>query len=100
MSLFPQLTLRGGMQYIAVLRRCKMHERLRSARRAMHTRFPFSEALWLEWLEDELAGSRHAADQARIEALFDLAVQDYLSIPIWLRYLGCAFLQSHLAYAM
>ncbi len=88
------------MQYIAVLRRCKMQERLRSARRAMHTRFPFSEALWLEWLDDELAGPRTAADQARIEALFDLAVQDYLSIPIWLRYLGCASRHSHSAYAM
>lgn len=75
-----------------MLRRCKMHERLRAARRNMHRLFPFSEALWLEWLADELARPlSDAGDLARVEALFEAAVQDYLSIPIWTRYLRCAF---------
>jgi len=77
-------------QYIATLRRCKMRERLRSARRAMHARFPFSEALWLEWLDDELPGAREPDARAQAEALLDTAVQDYLSVPVWARYLRCA----------
>ena len=68
-----------------------MHERLRAARRNMHRLFPFSEALWLEWLRNELARPlSEAGDLARLEALFEAAVQDYLSIPIWTRYLRCA----------
>ena len=67
-----------------------MHERLRAARRKMHRLFPFSEALWLVWLADELARPLNdAADLARVEELFEAAVQDYLSIPIWTRYLRC-----------
>jgi len=76
-------------QYIATLRRCKMRERLRSARRAMHARFPFSEALWLEWLDDDLPGGRGPDARAQAEALLDTAVQDYLSVPVWARYLRC-----------
>ncbi len=66
-----------------------MRERLRSARRAMHARFPFSEALWLEWLDDELPGAREPDARAQAEALLDTAVQDYLSVPVWARYLRC-----------
>ena len=55
----------------------------------MHTRFPLSEPLWLEWLEDEESGLESSkASTQELERLFDLAVSDYLSIPIWLKYLA------------
>ena len=73
------------VQYIALLRKCKMKERARTARDAMHTRFPFSESLWLEWLQDELQESE--ADHSRMQHLFDLAVQDYLSTRVWVMYI-------------
>jgi hypothetical protein len=72
------------MQYIAVLRKCKMKERLRKARKAMHNRFPFSEALWLEWLGDECAGGKE--DNSQIMQLYEQAVQDYLSVKLWTEY--------------
>ena len=75
------------MQYIALLRKCKMKSRLHTARKAMRTRFPLAEPLWLEWLEDEQAGLRSSDDTGEVESLFELAVQDYLSVNIWLKYL-------------
>ena len=72
------------MQYINLLRKCKMRERLRLAREAMHSRFPFSENLWLEWLQDEL---RQDAEHSRIRYLFEKATQDYLSTKVWAMYI-------------
>ena len=62
-----------------------MRERARAARGAMHTRFPFSESLWLEWLQDELQESE--ADQSKMQHLFELATQDYLSTRVWVMYI-------------
>ena len=73
------------VQYIALLRKCKMKERARAAREAMHSHFPFSESLWLEWLQDEL--QEKEADQSRIVNLFELATQDYLSTKVWAMYI-------------
>lgn len=49
----------------------------------MQERFPLPEALWLEWLADEKEGG---AEPSHITALFDVAVADYLSIPLWAHY--------------
>lgn len=73
------------MQYITILRKCKMRERLKGARREMRERFPLTEGLWMEWLEDECSG--HVLDDAFIRELYELAVQDYLSIRLWTNYL-------------
>jgi len=78
------------MQYIGVLRKCKMKARVKSARQAMYARFPLAEPLWVEWLEDETAAATSPAAGAEVERLFQLAVQDYLSINIWAKYLQCA----------
>ena len=69
-------------QYITLLRKCKLHERLDAARRAMHDLFPLTEQLWLEWLDDAAE-----TGEGSLAPLFDFAVQDYLSVPIWERYL-------------
>ena len=72
------------VQYIALLRECNMRERTRTAREAMHSRFPFSESIWLEWLQDEL---RQDAEHSRIKELFEKATQDYLSTKVWAMYI-------------
>ncbi len=56
----------------------------------MQQQFPLSERLWLDWLDDELKAAAKPKAHAAIQELFELAVQDYLSVPIWLKYLGCA----------
>lgn len=40
-----------------------------------------------DWLSDEIEGLSEAEDVPRIEALMDEAVQDYLSVPLWVQYL-------------
>ena len=73
------------LQYVSVLRKCKLREKLRSARQSMQERYPLTESLWLEWLEDEVA----ALDQTKaadILELFQIAVKDYLSVQIWAAY--------------
>lgn len=54
----------------------------------MHDRFPLTQQLWLEWLDDEESSLKSAESPQELEKLYDLAVSDYLSIPIWLRYLA------------
>ena len=66
-----------------MLRRANLKERLKKARRAMHTHFPMTEELWLEWLLDESPNS----DVPRMAHLYDLAVGDYLSVSVWRSYL-------------
>lgn len=75
------------LQYIGVLRKCKMRERLRTARQAMQERFPLTDDLWLDWLADEREGG---AEPSHMTQLYDLAVGDYLSIPLWEDYVRCA----------
>lgn len=64
-----------------------MKERLREARQNMQSRFPLSEQLWLEWLEDEDTEDESPEALSKLRELFELALNDYLSISIWLRYL-------------
>jgi hypothetical protein len=56
----------------------------------MQKQFPLSERLWLDWLEDELKDAAKPTAQPAIAAIFELAVQDYLSVSIWAEYLECA----------
>ncbi|KAK9813405.1 hypothetical protein WJX73_006344 [Symbiochloris irregularis] len=75
------------LQYIELLRNCKMAQRLKTARRAMQKLFPLSEDIWLQWLEDEQVVAQAAAKQQQMTELYQLALQDYLSIVLWTRYL-------------
>ena len=75
------------LQYIGVLRKCKLRERLRTAREAMHEHYPLTEQLWLEWLQDETGSADSSAGKEQTEQLFQKAVQDYLSVPIWKAYM-------------
>lgn len=78
------------VQYIGVLRKCKLRERLRTARESMHEHYPLTEQLWLEWLKDEIDSAGSAASKGHTEQLFQKAVQDYLSVPIWKAYMEFA----------
>jgi hypothetical protein len=71
------------LQYIAVLRKGKLKERLKGARRAMQERFPLTEQLWTEWLDDESS----ASSPEETTQLFQMAIGDYLSVPLWRKYL-------------
>lgn len=80
---FSQCSPGACSQYIALLRRANLKERLKTARRAMHQHFPMTEELWLEWVADEGPG----AELPHMAQLYELAVADYLSVPVWRSYL-------------
>ncbi|WIA33569.1 hypothetical protein OEZ86_006693 [Tetradesmus obliquus] len=75
------------VQLIQLLRKCKLRERLRQARQLMHDLFPFNESQWMDWINDEMAAISSQDDIDRIKALFQVAVQDYISVPLWESYL-------------
>ena len=75
------------VQFIDVLRRCKMKERLREVRKAMQARFPLSESLWLDWILDELDSVTGEEDILKVEALLEESHKDYLSIALWIQHL-------------
>jgi hypothetical protein len=41
----------------------------------------------IDWLSDEIEGVAEPEDIAKVEGLFEEAVQDYLSIGLWQQYL-------------
>lgn len=84
---YADLEMAPILQYIGVLRKCKLRERLRTARESMHEHYPLTEQLWLEWLKDEIDSAGSAASKGHTEQLFQKAVQDYLSVPIWKAYM-------------
>ena len=74
---------------VKLLRTAGELDELRVARNDFATTFPLTPNLWLEWLQDEqnLAGTEEEKNE--IYKLFDRAVEDYLSIDLWLEY--CQF---------
>lgn len=61
-------------------------EQLRLARRQMHSVYPLSPALWLDWIKDELKVAVSPAEKRQVEELFNQAIEDYEDINIWLEY--------------
>lgn len=61
---------------------------LREARENMSVNFPLSPDLWLNWLEDERQSEKAFSPEGRVSIvnLFERAVQDYLSVDVWLEY--------------
>ncbi|XP_065902651.1 squamous cell carcinoma antigen recognized by T-cells 3-like [Dysidea avara] len=77
------------VECIQLLRQLGDLERVRRAREEMSRVSPLSEEHWSSWLQDEipLASVEEACLNLRI--LFDRAVEDYLSIQVWVLY--CQF---------
>ena len=78
----------GHVERIKRLRAKKDHVRLQSAREAMLSNFPLSPQLWLDWIADERKKTSSFTQEGRaaIVDLFDKAVQDYLSVDVWMEY--------------
>ncbi len=75
------------LQYVNLLRKCKLREKLRTARESMQEHYPLTEQLWLEWLHDEAVTAKSITETEQASQLFQKAVQDYLSVPIWKAYI-------------
>ena len=65
-----------------------LKRRLRAARESMSARFPLNETQWREWIADEVRATRGKRSRRAktVGRLFERAVSDYLSVPLWLGY--------------
>ncbi|XP_013394832.1 squamous cell carcinoma antigen recognized by T-cells 3 [Lingula anatina] len=76
----------GHVKLIKVLKQCGELKQLREARKVMSELFPLTEEIWTDWLQDEIPLISCDEERVMVTKLFDKAVQDYLSIPLWLEY--------------
>ncbi|CAG7734522.1 unnamed protein product [Allacma fusca] len=76
-----------NVEKIRLLRSVGDYEALRNAREKMSVMYPLSERLWVEWIQDEIKVVESAEEKTKIKELFERAVQDYLSVEIWLEYM-------------
>lgn len=77
----------GYIDYINLSRQYGNLDHLRFARQKMSEIFPLTQQLWLDWIQDEtqlLVSS--SAENKEIIQLYEHAINDYLSIMIWLEY--------------
>lgn len=71
------------VEYITILRKCGLLEKLRSARETMSSLFPLSPGMWQEWAQDEARLVSSDEDAAAVENLYERGVQEYLSVQLW-----------------
>jgi RNA recognition motif-containing protein len=57
----------------------------RKIRTTLADSYPLSEKLWLEWLEDEQPKAETDDEQDYISSLYKKAVEDYISVDIWVK---------------
>ncbi|KAJ9090555.1 Squamous cell carcinoma antigen recognized by T-cells 3 [Entomophthora muscae] len=74
-------------EIITLYRELGLYNELEQARFAMKAVFPLDQTLWLDWLNDEIQLASSLEEHKKTIALFDVAVEDYLAIPIWESYL-------------
>ena len=73
---------------VAALRVAGLKQRLRDAREAMSAKFPLDETRWREWISDEVRATTRTRRKRReiVGPLFERALADFVSVPIWLGY--------------
>ncbi|KAJ3638700.1 hypothetical protein MTP99_002045 [Tenebrio molitor] len=59
---------------------------MRLAYERFHEYFPLTPEIWLAWINDEKKLASSESEVKHIFALFDKAVEDYLSVNLWVEY--------------
>jgi hypothetical protein len=86
------------VQFVELLQKFKLRERLRTAREAFAQKFPLHERLWLAWVSDacnELA--ENIIQLEEVLALAQRAVQDYQTAGLWHQLLEYVALHAMMA---
>ncbi|KAG5872420.1 hypothetical protein JTB14_013665 [Gonioctena quinquepunctata] len=74
------------VEIVGLYRRTGDLNSMRAAYERFSEKFPLSPKLWLDWLKDEIKISSTLEEQKRLFGLFDKAVEDYLSVDLWVEY--------------
>ncbi|RCH97173.1 Squamous cell carcinoma antigen recognized by T-cells 3 [Rhizopus stolonifer] len=71
------------VELIELLKQTGLPDQLEEARMNMHSVYPLSESLWLDWINDAKEEAFTEEGEAKLRSLYDKAEKDYLSIDIW-----------------
>ncbi|KAJ8962585.1 hypothetical protein NQ318_000978 [Aromia moschata] len=74
------------VEIVQVYRKLSDLNSMRAAYQRFHECYPLTPKLWLEWLRDEIRIANTTEEQKRLFSLFDKAVDDYLSVELWVEY--------------
>ena len=74
------------LELVRLLKQRAELDDVREAREQMAAMFPLPEAVWVEWLGDEERLAESAEELEALQQLSLRACEDYLVIPLWLRY--------------
>ena len=77
------------LSLIELLRNTEDFLRLREARQTFSEFYPLTPELWLQWINDERKIASSEEEKKFITGLFVKAVEDYVSVDLWLEY--CQF---------
>ena len=77
------------VERVSILRGLSELDRLREARESFASKYPLTSDLWLAWIRDEKGIASTPAEKDGIYELFERAVGDYVSVPLYLEY--CQF---------
>lgn len=79
--------------YLRLIELCRAAgdlDEMREARERMSAAYPLTPELWQAWLEDEIKFKENDEENAKIVELFERAIEDYLSVEVWLQYVNFA----------
>ncbi|KAJ8924369.1 hypothetical protein NQ315_007165 [Exocentrus adspersus] len=74
------------VEIVQIYRKLGDLKSLREAYQRFSDCFPLTPKLWLDWLIDEMKIAQTADEQKHVFSLFDKAVEDYLSVELWMEY--------------
>jgi RNA recognition motif-containing protein len=74
---------------VSVLKELGELDQLRVAREDFAAKYPLTSELWLAWLRDEQGIASTDEEKATVHKLFEKAVKDYVTVPLYLEF--CQF---------
>uniref|UniRef100_A0A6P7FTK9 Squamous cell carcinoma antigen recognized by T-cells 3-like n=1 Tax=Diabrotica virgifera virgifera TaxID=50390 RepID=A0A6P7FTK9_DIAVI len=74
------------IEVINIYRKLSDLNSMREAYQRFRECFPLTPKIWLEWIKDEIKIASTQEEQENIFSLFDAAVDDYLSVNVWIEY--------------
>ncbi|XP_018578605.1 squamous cell carcinoma antigen recognized by T-cells 3 isoform X1 [Anoplophora glabripennis] len=74
------------VEIVEIYRKLGDLKSLREAYQRFYEYFPLTPKLWLDWLRDEIKIAQTPEEHKHVYSLFDRAVEDYLSVELWIEY--------------
>lgn len=84
------------VELVGIYKKLLNLKKMRESYERFHQHFPLTAQLWLDWIRDEMRVANTENEKKYIFDLFNKAVEDYLSVDLWLEYVQFSIGQSNL----